>query len=256
MESTTTTFTLGAGVAINGISEVKEKKQEGSRFSGADWADQLHDITLIGVGGIGSWLALNLTRIGHNLYIFDPDTVDESNVAGGQMYRRGSIGQNKANEVTKICREFGHSNNRIYPIDNYYYKDSGTTPIVMTGLDNMGARKEAFEAWKAMIPNDPSKYLLIDGRLLMESAEILCVQGNKQDDIAKYEKEYLFSDDEVPDLDCTTKQTTFGAMLIASMMTATLCNWLTNKKIGEDFREVPFYQRFHLPIMDYKKEVV
>lgn len=225
-----------------------------TRFSGADWADQLHSIMLVGVGGIGSWLTLNLSRIGHEIYIVDPDTVDETNVTGGQMYKQAQVGQKKVHAVQQLCRELGASN-EITAVDDFFKEDTGMTDICITGLDNMKARKLVYETWKKHVQESehPEKCLFIDGRLTLEMYEVLTIQGNNPEQMAKYEEEFLFDDSETVELDCTTKQSTFGAMGISCLMTATLCNWLTNQKLEVDFREVPLYQRHFFPIFEYKK---
>lgn len=227
-----------------------------TRFSGADWASELRDIVLVGTGGIGSWLALNLSRIGHSLNLFDMDMVDETNVTGGQMFRKTDIGKPKVGAVMQTCRDFGCTN-RILTIVDRYAKNYGVLPITITGLDNMAARKTVFEAWKESISQEPGLQagaLLLDGRLTTEMFEVLAVQW-KPEQLEEYEKDYLFSDDEAEILDCTNKQSTFSAMGIASLMTATLCNFLTNRKLGMDFREVPFYQRIYYPAMELKQVI-
>lgn len=229
--------------------------KKATRFSGLDWASEVKDVTLVGLGGIGSWLALNLSRIGHELTIIDGDYVDITNVNGGQMYRATDINKKKALSVLDMCRMMGCTNN-ITAVDELYQSGDGLTPITLTGLDTMVARKAVFTEWLEMVECTEKKdeYLLIDGRLLSENMEVIAIQGNKPEQIYKYQKEYLFDDNEIPELDCTTKQTTFGAMIIGGIMTTILCNWLTNKKIGVEFREVPFYQRLFLPILEHSKD--
>lgn len=229
-----------------------------TRFSGADWFSEQRDIMIIGIGGIGSWLAINLSRIGHELYLIDPDVVDETNVTGGQAYRTEDIGRSKGAAVTELCRSFGCSN-LITTLQEEFSSETGMVGICITGLDNMKARKLAFDEWKKHLNNtvaeggNTEEHLFIDGRLLMENMEILCVQGNNEEQIKEYREKYLFNDEEVAPVDCTAKQSTFGAMIIAGLITSTLCNWLTNRKLGMEFRETPLYQRFYLPILDYKQ---
>jgi hypothetical protein len=231
---------------------------EGKRWGGLDWADQQTNILLVGCGGIGSWVALSLSRIGHTITIFDGDDVDVTNVEGGQLFKYTDIGKNKAECVTDICRELGCVN-AIYPVSGMYERSRGTENVVITGLDNMASRREVFMEWKQEVDYKKSiggnvdDWLLIDGRLLGELCEIICVQGNNEEQMRKYEEEFLFSDGEVEAEDCTTKSTTFSAMTIAGLITATLCNWLTNKKLGENLREIPFWQRLFLPLLDYKQ---
>lgn len=229
--------------------------EKGTRWSGADWASETKEIVIVGVGGIGSWLALSLSRIGHTLILIDEDTVDETNVSGGQMYAANQVGEGKVYAVEKLCREFG-ATQEIITLGTMFNKgDIPPTSIVITGLDNMKARKDVYNGWKEEYGLDPGA-LFMDGRLLIENSEVFTIQGGDHLSMKEYEKNWLFDDSEVAEQDCTLKQSTFAAMGIAALMTATLCNWLTNWKLEAIFREVPFHQRMYYPALDYKKEEV
>ena len=222
-----------------------------TRFSGADWGSEQKDIMIVGQGGIGSWLSLNLARIGHTLYLVDDDHVDETNVTGGQMFTKGQIGLDKVAAVRDVCRIFG-CDNMIETLFTKFNRNIGITKIVMTGLDNMKARREVFEAWKdtvnIMDEKQRNEFLLVDGRLTIEMWEVFAIRGDDNEAIKKYEEEHLFADEEAVLLDCSTKQSTFAAMSIAGSMTSVLCNFLTNAKMNVDFRSVPFYQRMYFPM--------
>lgn len=223
---------------------------EAKRFSGADWASELRNILLVGVGGIGSWTALSLSRIGHSLILVDGDRVDRTNVTGGQLYGHQHTDQHKVDATQRVCREFGCSND-ILPIErNFVREDADGHHIIITGLDSMKPRREVYEAWRANLNStNRQEAILIDGRLTMEMFEVFTLVGTDTARMAEYEKDWLFSDEQSQELDCTTKQSSFGAMGIGAHITALLCNHLTNMKLGMNFREVPFYQRMYYPLM-------
>lgn len=226
-----------------------------TRFSGAEWADQLRSIVLVGCGGIGSWTALALSRIGHELTLIDPDMVDETNVTGGQMFMKNHIGLNKVDATTSTCRMFGCESG-IDVIDDVFAPELiESCHIVVCGLDNMKARRLVFESWVKECKTLPSsakrEAVLIDGRLTMEMWEVFTIPFSDKALLDRYEKDHLFSDDEAQVLDCTTKQSTGAAMGIAAAITFSLCNHLTNMKLDDDFRSVEFYQRMHYPIQQY-----
>lgn len=229
---------------------------EGKRWSGFDWADQQKQIMMIGAGGIGSWTCLSLSRIMHEIVIIDGDMVDQTNVQGGQMYRTKDVGTTKVSAVVNICREFGCIN-EIMSIPEMYSTSIGMADICITGLDNMAARKQIFEAWKMHVitSNKPEQCLFVDGRMAGELCEVFILQGDKPEQLDEYEN-WLFDDAEIEDLDCTMKQTTFVAMSIAAFITSSLCNWLANNKLGMEFKEVPFHQRFYAPMLEFKTESV
>lgn len=232
---------------------------EGKRWSGFDWADQQQTIMMIGAGGIGSWTCLSLSRIMHEIILIDGDQVDQTNVQGGQLYRTKDVGKSKVSAVTEICREFGCVN-QIMALNQMYNEEVGMTDICITGLDNMEARKQIFEEWERHITarkdvTADGKYLFIDGRMAGELCEVFIVDGNKPEQLEEY-KNWLFDDLEIEELDCTMKQTTFVAMGIASFITSSLCNWLANNKMGIEYKEVPFHQRFYAPMLDFKIQSV
>lgn len=230
-------------------------EQRVTRFSGAEWASELRRVVIIGTGGIGSWVSLSLSRIGHSLILIDPDFVDETNVQGGQLFATQQVRLAKAEAVVETCRRFGCVA-PIDPIVELVSRDliSGEN-IVICGLDNMKARRQVFEAWWAectgMSPERQREAVLIDGRLTMEMWEVFTIPFSDTALLERYEKEHLFSDDEAQILDCTTKQSTGAAMGIAGAITFSLCNHLTNIKLDDDFRSVEFYQRMHYPIQQY-----
>jgi molybdopterin/thiamine biosynthesis adenylyltransferase len=230
-----------------------------TRFSGLPWASELRSIMLVGCGGINSWVTLSLGRIGHTLTIVDPDLVDETNVHGGQMFRTDMIGHEKVHAVVRICRSFGCD----APMDGLVdlFSDDlldETTHIVICGLDNMRSRRLVFEAWRKncaiLRPELQKEAILLDGRLTGEMYEVFTIPFADPSLLDRYEKDHLFSDEEAEVLDCTTKQSTGAAMGIAAAITFSLCNHLTNIKLGEEFRSVEFYQRMHYPIQQYTNE--
>ncbi len=82
---------------------VKVKKDESrARFSAFDWANVKPTIFIIGTGGTGGFTAMNLSRVGYNLHIWDFDKFDQTNLAG-QLARITSNNKQKVEEVKSIC---------------------------------------------------------------------------------------------------------------------------------------------------------
>jgi len=235
------------------------KGLEGTRFSGAEWADQLEEVLLVGAGGIGSWLAVNLARIGHQLFVMDGDAVDETNATGGQMFSREHIGRYKTSVVAETCRRYG-AVNHVYAIESFFGSDESVAlPITITGLDSMAARRLVFDSWvsvgNALSPEERKRMLFIDGRLTLEMYEVFTIH-HVPEQIDYYREHDLFSDEEASAVACNIKQSTFSAMGIGSLMTAVLSNHLTNLKHKMGTRAVSYYQRMHLPTLTHTvKEV-
>ena len=200
-----------------------------ARFKGATWFDWLLEKPIIigGAGGIGSFLSFFISRLGCHIYLYDMDNFEDHNMSG-QLVRNSDISKAKTYVAASIAKEF--SNHDLIECFEKYDKESESNPIMVSCFDNMQARKDMFQNWKDGLTEDnKNEAIFIDGRLLAETYQILCVQGNNQNQIDKYEKEYLFDDSEVETEDCTFKQTTHAAAAIAAHMTGFLTNFAGNK---------------------------
>ena len=225
-------------------------EEQFGRLKGASWFTIAHKkpVLILGIGGIGSNLAYNLARIGCELHLFDSDSVEFINLAG-QMYKQSDIGKNKGFALKDTLRLFSPATDVF--TNNKYEVDSMTNDIVFCGFDNMEARKLAFDNWVAytkLEEVDESKCYFCDGRLTSQLLQIYSIPGNKQDLIDKYQKESLFNDSVVEELDCTFKQTTFVASLIAGFMTSFFTNWLSNVYTDINCNEVPYFFQYFTPL--------
>lgn len=234
---------------------------QSSRFKDAPWfpKEETH-VVIGGAGGIGSWLALMLTRAGFNPIVYDFDVLEEHNM-GGQLYPKCEIGSPKVTALQSILIEFADTRGTM--LTERFTKDSMQSHYMFSAFDNMQARKDMFEAWCKFVEewkdyNDAincgeaeaigNEYkqvpVFIDGRLTAEQMQIFCVTPDRIEDY----KRHLFDDSEVPDAPCTMKQTSHSAAMIASHMTGFFTNHFTNNQVGEKDRIVPFYWEYFIPI--------
>jgi len=206
-----------------------------SRFRDALWFSKIDDykipIIIGGVGGIGSWLTLLLSRVVSSetpIIIYDMDTVEDVNLAG-QLYKIGDIGRDKTLAVKRMVEEFSRGTNII--TEGRYDSSSLSSPVMFSAFDNMKARRIMFDNWK----KDATGYkdsIFIDGRLLAEQLQVFFVTPER---IPLYEK-HLFDDSEVADLSCSYKQTSHFAAAIAAKMVQGFTNWFV-----QDTAELPFF---------------
>lgn len=207
-----------------------------SRFRDALWFDKLDSfnvpIIIGGAGGIGSWLALFLSRVISSktpVIIYDFDSVEEINIAG-QLYKISDIGKRKTDAVVQVVKDFSGYGSMIVQNERYDEK-SLAGPIMFSAFDNMKARKDMFRNWKSEAAKD-SRAIFIDGRLLAEQLQVFFVTPERA---VLYEK-YLFDDSEVPDTSCSYKQTSHFAAIIAAKMVQGFTNWFI-----QDAAELPFF---------------
>lgn len=208
-----------------------------SRFSDAPWMTKKdHSFTIGGAGGICSWLLLFLSRINihKKLYVYEFDTIDETNLAG-QFFSTNQVGLLKTEAIRNNMYEFSGTSNM--DVLGRYNADDPITDIVLCGFDNMKARKDMFEKWK----KSSTRELFIDGRMIMEDGQVYAVVPGKEEE---YEKT-LFDDSELADARCSMKATTHSGAHIASIMVAILTNYISNQYFYKDYvREVPFSYTF------------
>lgn len=225
------------------------------RVKGASWFPLLYkrDVMVLGQGGIGSWTSFLLARIGCTLHLFDMDSYETHNMTG-QVVSMGQIGANKAEAMGQVIGKFSPTCFvHIYP--QRYTEESFSGEIMICGFDNMTARKIAFGNWSKMLldmtTEERRNCFFQDGRLLAEQLQIFNVPGDDPDLIVKYATEYLFNDEEVEEAECTFKQTSHCAAMIASHMVGFLTNWVSNvelvKKGFPAIRQVPFKYEYLIP---------
>lgn len=147
--------------------ETSSELRTKTRFKDALWFNKPAEITIGGVGGIGSNLSPLLSRIGHKLYIYEFDEVEEENIAG-QLFLMSQIGMQKVDAVIDFCVDYSNE-----PKDNFIAlgrleDDSLVTNICFSCFDNMSARELMFDAWLLQCEKEPKELsLFIDGRRIV-----------------------------------------------------------------------------------------
>ena len=219
------------------------------RFKGASWAELMRTIkvTIGGVGGIGSWTSLLVSRLNpHTIKLYDPDRIERVNLAG-QLFRESAIGTAKVQEASWIINNFSY----YYSIETFA-SIAIISPIFIAGFDNMSARSYNFHTWKKKYGNDP-KAIFIDGRLAAEEFQVYCVLGGDEYSINRY-KDTLFNDSEAEEPICSYKQTSYMAAMIAAIITNLLVNFVANMTGLEFRRDLPFLTRYDAKTMFFKTE--
>ncbi|MGN0144151.1 MAG: ThiF family adenylyltransferase [Clostridium sp.] len=227
-----------------------------SRFSSAVWYEKVKqkNITLIGLGGIGSYVAFLLARMQPNtIYMMDDDIVEGGNISG-QLYNKEQIGQFKASAMVETVSKYSDYKS-CFSVVNRFTQESEPSNIMICGLDNMESRKVVFEAWLRHVNSkseeDKKGCLFIDGRLAAESLQVFCLTGDNNEAISKYQRDYLFSSDEADETICSNKQTSYMANMIGSIIVNLFVNFVTNE-VAPMLRDLPFMASYDADIMVFK----
>lgn len=201
-----------------------------SRFKDAPWYNECtkEKILFIGQGGIGGNAMYCLSKtIPCTYFIMDEDIVEEYNL-GTQYFTKSQVGKKKVSAIKETLDNC--STATIRTLDQRYKNEY--TPIMISGLDNMEARKQVYEEWK----KHEDREIYIEARLRASLYEVYVVMKGREEE---YEKT-LFSDEEVDSGPCTFKQTAYFGMLVGARITHVLVNYLTNKYSGNDVCVIPF----------------
>ena len=168
-------------------------------------------IHLIGCGGIGSFTALVLSKMGvQHLHLYDPDAIEEHNLPN-QLFRLRDVGRFKVEALQEIIQEFAGAPVEIQLVEVEARRMTG---VVISGVDSMRARKAI---WARSIRYRAGVLRYLDARMGAEVARIYAVNPTDPDDIRLYEKT-LYADEDAEVLPCTAAAIIYSGFAIASLI--------------------------------------
>jgi len=132
-----------------------------SLYNPADYAAAR--VALIGVGTIGSHLALTLARMQVPFTMYDPDTIEAHNIAT-QAYTRRDIGRYKVEAIARQCEDIGAEG--IEARNEAFTGDGTNYDLIISCVDSIDARREIARAL------GDSAVPVIDGRVGAEQVEV------------------------------------------------------------------------------------
>lgn len=190
------------------------------------------------------------------LYIYDDDTVETVNMSG-QLYGCSDLGRSKVSALANMIRNYANYSS-VFAIAERFTTECEPTDIMICGFDNMEARRMFFTQWVKHIHGKPEEErancLFIDGRLAAEEFQVFCIKGDDVFNMNRYQKDYLFSDEEADETVCSYKQTTFCANMIASYMVNLFVNFCANQCEPLIDRDLPFLTVYNAETMYLKTE--
>jgi hypothetical protein len=197
------------------------------RFSGLFDMKDIH-VTLIGLGGIGSWTLLELAKMGvQHLSAYDPDTVSVENVAT-QLYGPGMIAYPKAEVIGWLLSDLTQED--IYTPYPYAIlaglEAIPPTRFLISAVDSIQARKDIWDVAKKSVWE-----WYIDIRMSAMSLTIHCVNRHCWD---WYQTLLENQDDrQIPDEPCTSKATPFTGMIAGGFVTWAVAQLYRGESVGK-----------------------
>lgn len=177
-------------------------------------------VHVIGVGATGSWLTLQLAKLGiTDITIWDYDMVEEHNVPN-QAFGRQDIGLPKVQAVEQLLLRDCLTQVKV---KNKKFTDQRLSGIVFLMVDSMEQRKLI---WENSIKMKQNVKLLVEPRMGLDVGRVYNVNPMDLNHIKEYENTY-YSDDVAEVSSCGTSMTVITtAMATASWCTRQLINYV------------------------------
>ena len=127
--------------------EINKKNRTNSittRFMDAKWCIPDLPVTIVGLGGTGSWLSNFLGKQEAELHLYEKDVVAVENL-GTQHYDKVWVGTSKLEATNAQLSNYG--NCTVIPYEKWFVQGDYLTPLVISCVDSFKARKEIFLTW-------------------------------------------------------------------------------------------------------------
>ena len=182
-------------------------------------------VTIIGAGAIGSYVALNMAKVGFDrIKVWDHDIVETHNQPG-QLYGLDDRGFLKVERLRKIILAL--ANVDIDAIPNKWEGQDFESGIVVSAVDSMEVRKQIF----AKIRMKMAIKLFLDGRIGGQDVRLFAVRPTEISDLDRYVAT-LHTDADAVELPCTERSVSDINFLVASMMIRQTRTYLTDGDEG------------------------
>lgn len=187
------------------------------------------EIHIIGVGAVGSFIALTLAKLGiPKITIWDFDTVDEHNITN-QVYTTKDIGKPK---VEALKQHLLDNNPNMEVITKGKYTNQNLKGILFLSVDSIKLRYDIL----SNVQYNPFIELVIDGRIGLEKGQVIATDWKLSDLIKNHIELSNFKDNEsdAPVSACgTTLSVMPSVQCTAQFAVAQLINFVNNKKINQ-----------------------
>lgn len=209
------------------------------RYKSAIWADHQLPITIVGLGGVGKGVAVNLALNKHNLLVYDGDTVEEHNCIP-QGYYPTQIGMKK---TAALQQELDFYPNNVRYSGYYWENDDDCYSNIIACPDKMNVRVDLFDRWLEDVVTDSNSFFM-DIRMLAEYFEIYFITSNNYANVIKEYRDKGLSDEEPAPVNCTFTQTRYVANMCHGKVVEIINKHIVNLKTNTIVYDIPLYTRY------------
>jgi molybdopterin/thiamine biosynthesis adenylyltransferase len=183
-----------------------------------------HRVTVIGTGSVGSWLCIQLAKLGvPEIHVYDPDHVGPENVPN-QLFGPGDVGQPKVEAIGRLCRELAGVELDRHP--ETFRPGTQVHGIVVSAVDTMAARSAI---WSESIRYRPAVSCYLDGRMGGQQGRVYTVSATcDPDEVARYEAT-LYTDEQASPAPCAVGSIGYTTALIGSLLASQIQKHIAGK---------------------------
>ena len=192
-------------------------------------------VAVIGAGATGSWLVLQLAKLGiSNITVWDFDIVEEHNIPN-QLFGIQHIGMPKVEALKQIILE---QTGLEIKVKNEKFESGRLTGYVFLMVDSMRARKDI---WDRSIKGKSAVDLLVEPRMGLNEARVYAVNPVDYKEQKAYEACW-YPDDEAEVSACGTSQSVITtALLTASFAARQLINHYSGTELSNEILIDPMF---------------
>ena len=179
--------------------------------------ESLNTITVVGLGGIGSFLVQGLAMMGwHKVIGYDGDTEDHN--LSTTCYPLEQTGNAKADAAQGLFQQYSEDWQEFLPNGNFS-PDSVTESKMIVCTDDMESRLLVYNKWRSQ----PNPQFFLDLRMGATSVELVTVTPNNDNYMETWVPTHTISP-----APCSMKHTVFATNHIVSLGLAQIYNIVAN----------------------------
>lgn len=187
--------------------------------------NQKFELVILGGGSVGSFVALNLAKLGfNNIEVIDYDVVENYNLPN-QFFKVSDINSYKVDALQGIIKDFANvdikaTNTKITPENVVQYLSPfSLNKLYILTFDTLEARKMIYDALRG------ANNYLIDARMGGDEFSIYTSKMSDDNDLIEHDKMFNITPTDIP---CGEKAVIYSVLNIASEV----CNIV--KKLNND----------------------
>lgn len=205
-------------------------------FSPSDFVHRR--VEIIGAGGIGSFTAIALAKLGlTNIRVWDADLVESHNLPN-QLHLVKALGSPKVASVRCLCKELAGVS---VDVENQFWAPEHSdklSGIVVAALDHVRASEEhptpgREELWKSLKCN-VNVELLIDARIGGQTIRLISMRPVNDIEYWQWYEKQLFESGDEARLPCTARAVIDVGFIVGGLVTNVIRRYLKDGAITRD----------------------